>query len=295
MENQLYIRVRGRVLGPYDQEKLQSLARRGQLSRMHQLSQDATNWVLASTYPELFISVDPTPAAVTQQPSGTVHEPGPRESQPPATAARQWWYRRNGSEAGPVDQVALQQMLVSGNLSADDLVWADGMSQWAPARQAPGLMPAQTVPWLPQGVGAPVAGAAERTDELPQSLCKSAANSRSWVQFIAIVAFVYAGLGIVGGILLLIKGANYHLPPVVAWGLFELIFAVDAAAGGFLLTNYSARLASLHHSTHVMVFEKGLDALRTFWIYVTINLIVILAFILVGVVSAVAVNGSIPW
>ena len=58
MENQLYIRMRGRVLGPYDQEKLQSLARRGQLSRMHELSQDATNWVRASTYPELFVVED---------------------------------------------------------------------------------------------------------------------------------------------------------------------------------------------------------------------------------------------
>jgi hypothetical protein len=63
------------------------------------------------------------------------------------------------------------------------------------------------------------------------------------VQFIAIVAFVYAGLGVVFGILLLINGANHHLPPVVAWGLFELIFAVDVAAGGFILINYSGRLS----------------------------------------------------
>ena len=55
MENQLYVRIRGRILGPYDQDKLQSLARRGQLSRLHEVSQDATNWVRASTYPELFV------------------------------------------------------------------------------------------------------------------------------------------------------------------------------------------------------------------------------------------------
>ena len=66
MENQLYVRIRGRVLGPYDQEKLQSLARRGQLSRLHELSTDATNWVRASAYPELFVSEE---AALT--PSGT--------------------------------------------------------------------------------------------------------------------------------------------------------------------------------------------------------------------------------
>ena len=55
MDTQLYLRVRGRVLGPYDQEKLQSLVRRGQLSRMHEVSTDGANWVRASTYAELFV------------------------------------------------------------------------------------------------------------------------------------------------------------------------------------------------------------------------------------------------
>lgn len=63
MENQLYIRIRGKILGPYNQEKLQSLSRRGQLSRLHEVSQDAANWVRASTYPELFL-VEALPGAV---------------------------------------------------------------------------------------------------------------------------------------------------------------------------------------------------------------------------------------
>ena len=55
MDTQLYLRVRGRVLGPYDEEKLKSLVRRGQLSRMHEVSTDGANWVRASTYAELFV------------------------------------------------------------------------------------------------------------------------------------------------------------------------------------------------------------------------------------------------
>ena len=54
MDTALYMRIRGRVLGPYDQEKLQGLARRGQLSRMHELSTDGVSWVRASNFPELF-------------------------------------------------------------------------------------------------------------------------------------------------------------------------------------------------------------------------------------------------
>jgi S1-C subfamily serine protease len=71
MENQLYVRIRGRILGPYDQEKLQSLARRGQLGRMHELSADAVNWVQASAYPELFVGQGGPPPMTIQHPGQT--------------------------------------------------------------------------------------------------------------------------------------------------------------------------------------------------------------------------------
>ena len=246
METQLYIRVRGKVLGPYDQEKLQSLARRGQLSRMHELSQDATNWVHASTYPELFVVEDRPLVTVVQQVPGETRDAVQRPGQPSVSSGRRWWYRKNNSEAGPVDETTLQQMLASGNLGPDDLVWTEGMPQWAPARQAPGLLPAQTVavasardrrvPWL-----------ARRKEKMScrKVSAKSAVNSRSWVHVHRHCGVRLRRAGRCVRHLLLIRGANYHLPPVVAWGLFELIFAVDAAAGGFLLNNYSGRLASL--------------------------------------------------
>jgi hypothetical protein len=284
VQSQLYIRVRGRVLGPYDEEKLRSLARRWQLSRMHELSQDATNWVRASTYPELFVGDNASPTAIARQPSG-----GPQGD------GRTWWYRKNGSEAGPVDQATLQQLLTSGNLNADDLVWMDGMAQWVPARQVPGLAPVQN-PLQPAqaGVGS-IAGVAEEKGELSGSLCKAATNSRPWVIFVAVISFIYAGLALVGGILALIQGANHHVAPVVAMGLFELIWGVDLAAAGYLLSNYASRVGSLHYSAHPVVLEKALDTLQTLWIFVSVNLIVFLAFLVFVVVWLVAIGGSLPW
>jgi hypothetical protein len=293
MENQLYVRIRGRVLGPYDQEKLQSLARRGQLGRMHELSPDATNWVQASTYPELFVSENHVSSVVTQQVSSQTTEAVRVEGH--QIAAKRWWYRANASEVGPVEQVTLQQMLASGKLSSDDYVWAEGMSQWLPARQIPDLLSLQVATWPQQSMGGPSTGPTDRKSELSLSLCKTATNSCSWVVFIAIVAFVYAGLAILAGIFALIHGANHHLPEVVAWGLFELIFGVDVAAGGFLLSNYASRMRSLRYSYQDVVLEKALDTLHTFWIYVSINLIVILALFVFFVVWIIAVAGSFPW
>lgn len=289
MENQLYIRMRGRVLGPYDQEKLQSLARRGQLSRMHELSSDATNWVRASTYPELFVSADPPPATVTQDGLGEVRVPGKEDGQPRRASGQRWWYGKNGAEAGPVDQATLQQMLATGSLSPEDIVWSDGMTQWVPARQVPGLLPA-TGTFSPSPSG--TAGA---KDDLPASLCKAIANSRPWVIFIAVVSFIYAGLVVVAGIFELIQGARDHAAPVVASALFALIFGVDVAAGGFLLSTYASRIASLRYGSHGMVLEKALDTLHTFWVYVGINLIVFLAFFVFLLVWMIAVGGTLPW
>jgi hypothetical protein len=293
--SQFYIRMRGRVLGPYDQEKLQSLAKRGQLSRMHELSVDATNWVRASTYPELFVVDELLITAASPQGPAEPHDGVQRQAQPPAPTSRRWWYRKNGAETGPVDETALQQMLAAGNVGPDDLVWTDGMGQWAPARNAPGLLPVQSAPWLQEGWRGPVGARAEEKNGLSASLCKAASNSRFWVVFIAVIAFVYAALAILTGIFALVQGANQHLPPVVAGGLFALILAVDVAAGGFLLTTYASRVANLKHDNHEIGLEKALDTLRTFWVYISINLIVYLAFLVFVVVWAIAVGATFPW
>ena len=65
----LYTRIRGRVSGPYNVEKLRTLARRGQLSRLHELSINGVSWQPAADYPQLFLSsgvvapVDVSPVA----------------------------------------------------------------------------------------------------------------------------------------------------------------------------------------------------------------------------------------
>ena len=39
----------------------------------------------------------------------------------------------NGQAAGPFDIATLKQMVVAGQLTADSLVWKNGMAQWAKA------------------------------------------------------------------------------------------------------------------------------------------------------------------
>jgi hypothetical protein len=79
-----FIRIRGRIAGPYTLVELQKMARRGSISRIHEISYDRVNWVPASSIKELFQDEAPEPQLPPQDaqvggvgtaPSDTTLEP----------------------------------------------------------------------------------------------------------------------------------------------------------------------------------------------------------------------------
>jgi len=52
-----WIRNRGRVQGPFTEERIQGLLRRGRFSRSFHVSEDKKEWLPASEFPELFAGV----------------------------------------------------------------------------------------------------------------------------------------------------------------------------------------------------------------------------------------------
>lgn len=302
MDTQLYLRVRGRVMGPYDQERLQTLVRRGQLSRMHEVSSDGTHWVQAATYPDLFVSipvklvapemtsVGPSAARLTISNPVADESPAAVPAAPPLRSGRRWYYSHDGQESGPVDESALNQMLNAGQLGPDTLVWTDTMPQWKSAAQVPGLMSGVATP-----TPAPFASEKSRSSgAVPDDLCKAALASRPWAIFLAIVAFVYAGLALLLGFWLLFQGADKGVPLLVAMGLFYMIGGVINVVGGILLTNYANRLAGLVYGRSARVMEIALNRLKVFWMYVSIVLIVSLAFFAFFAIWIIAIWSTLP-
>jgi len=53
---------------------------------------------------------------------------------------RSWFFVRDGKQHGPVPEDDLHEMLASGALSPDALVWTADMNEWRPAKQVEGLM-----------------------------------------------------------------------------------------------------------------------------------------------------------
>ena len=57
--------------------------------------------------------------------------------------ADQWFYTRDGQQFGPFSAEQLKQLATSRQLSQTDMLWKDGMKDWAPARAVRGLFPAE--------------------------------------------------------------------------------------------------------------------------------------------------------
>jgi len=56
--------------------------------------------------------------------------------------ARQWFYTHDSEQQGPVSAAELKELAAAGKLSRQDLVWAEGMSEWKPAGRMKGLFTA---------------------------------------------------------------------------------------------------------------------------------------------------------
>jgi uncharacterized RDD family membrane protein YckC len=55
----------------------------------------------------------------------------------------QWYYTRNQQQMPtPVTWETLQGLAANGTLTAQEMVWQEGMAEWAPAASVPGLLPA---------------------------------------------------------------------------------------------------------------------------------------------------------
>ncbi|MEI8376598.1 MAG: DUF4339 domain-containing protein [Planctomycetota bacterium] len=308
MDTDLYLRVRGRVLGPYDLEKLQTLVRRGQLSRKHEVSTDGTHWVAASTYPDLFVGapvtlpsppgnsnypqpVNPSPVA-NDDPGFSVEgdQPGAAPAMPNTqpSGGRLWYYEHASTQSGPVEESVLRTLLLTGQIDPDALVWNEGMSQWTAASQIPGLVS------LVRGKGRPGGGNSQPSDAEVQSLCKAAFASQPWVLFLAITAFIYGGLCVVGGFLWSIMGARLGVPLLVSMGVSSIVSGIVSAIGGILLINYARDLSSLRYRSNCKDLEKSMQRLKTFWMFISIVLIVILAFVGFFTIWIFAIGVSLP-
>lgn len=59
----------------------------------------------------------------------------------PIASERQWYYEQQGETCGPVSESQLQAMAQNGHVSGENLVWTEGMTDWARADAVPTFQP----------------------------------------------------------------------------------------------------------------------------------------------------------
>ena len=71
-------------------------------------------------------------------------------------AERSWFYAAAGQQTGPVSEARLRELIASGAVTADTLVWSEGMAGWQKAGEVPGLLSAGAAPPAFPGSGGTV-------------------------------------------------------------------------------------------------------------------------------------------
>lgn len=135
-----YVKIRGRVLGPFHTDRLIEMVSQGKLSRVHMLSTDNQNWQKASEYPDLFQSAGRATSSATQP--ATQNAP----TAPGVESGDVWHYGLNGQPQGPVSKSVIVGLLTSGQLTASDSLWREGMDDWQPLSSVPEFSSALQVP-----------------------------------------------------------------------------------------------------------------------------------------------------
>ena len=152
----------GQQQGPVSTEQLKQLAASGQLHPGDPVLKDGMGqWVEARKIKGLF------PAQPMSSPQGLQHPPQP-EATPP-----QWFFLNAGQQQGPVSAEQLKQLAGEGRLLPSDLVWKEGMAQWAEAKNIKGLFPPPPLPPAaiagppPMPAAAPAGPAVSSSPQMP--------------------------------------------------------------------------------------------------------------------------------
>lgn len=170
-----YVKIRGRVLGPFHTDRLIEMVSQGKLSRVHMLSTDNQNWQKASEYPDLFQSAGRTTSSAMKP------EAQNAPTAPGLDSGDVWHYGINGQPQGPVSKSVIMSLFTSGQLTASDSLWREGMDDWQPLSSVPEFSNALQVPQnlqVPQPTANPFAAPGNRfcshcgaTCQVNQAVC----------------------------------------------------------------------------------------------------------------------------
>jgi hypothetical protein len=278
--DKLYTRVRGQVRGPFAQDKLRVLVKRGQLTRIHEVSVDGTSWQKASEFGELFEADAPkverqSPAQQSVEADEySLHE---QQQNTPAPAGKtEWYYAQSDQQFGPVDFGNLCDLVADGKVGQNDEVWCHGMQDWIAVKDHPDLAITSHSVAAPKVDVQTSDNREKSSNEIGGQIVRTLADSSGWLTFIAIIGYIYGGLLLVGAFFLMLAGASERVFPIVGMGIGWLVYSGVTITGAVLLNRHVSAIGNFVRAKNQQTLDIVLRRIRTFWVFVAIVLTVIL-------------------
>lgn len=131
MSDQYFVRVRGKIQGPFDTQALQSMARRGKFARHHEVSIDGVDWHKAFDYPELFPERKKRKAKEEEEDTFEIYEEeDPGDSSSDSENDQSWQVVLDGKKYGPITRKEIEELVLDGSLPTDSHVWHPKYDGW---------------------------------------------------------------------------------------------------------------------------------------------------------------------
>ena len=305
MSEQYYVKIRGRVLGPLSPERLAQMAKQGQLSRIHMISEDGSSWQKAAEYPQFFQSDQQARAASNAQNSAADPEPQQAvaaEPEPQATAAtasasapsqEEWHYAVNEQSFGPVPKGTLLKLIGAGKVSKSDMVWKSGMDDWQPVSAMPEFaleseQDVRSVSSIHTGGHGSSSGSVNLTE-----CAMTVRSTTGWVIFICVFLYFASALLFLYFIYGVVQAAKLGSSILVAQSIIALIQSVVIATAAVFLNRYASAAGKFALTTDVASLNLSARWLARFWLFLSIVLIVWLVFFVVLMIYALAIEGTL--
>lgn len=119
-----YVRVQGRILGPFDENAISDMLRYGKIGRFTEISEDKRNWYKAGET-EMFA---PRKKANVSFDDLQLEEDEAGTHSNSKNGNAEWFYSVDGiTGTGPFTAQELKDMLVAGKIDSETLVWREGV------------------------------------------------------------------------------------------------------------------------------------------------------------------------
>lgn len=294
----LYVRIRGRVQGPFDESKLRNMIQKGQLSRVHQVSEDGNSWVKASEYRELFSSAPVNSSQPQAHDANTSHHEPAHESRgdtSPPSEPKDWYFGSGDKPVGPFTFGQIREMVMTGKLSSNDIVWKEGMNDWVPISSIPDFQIAGGHSQQAVSSAQAQSSVDDKADQLDHSMIRAVMSSRPWILFFSITILVFGSLLDVGAIILLLQGFKIGSGFMFLHGISALVWGSILIVAAFFLFGVTSRSYRLQFRPQLSLLRDIQYAYFRFWLYVGIVTIVFIAYLALLIFLAIGFGDQYPY